>query len=202
MSKFQAVANLPTVRRTIPILLLAILAGCRGNNETKQPSGQAVVDYAPRIGIAVSTSARNCVAIQNATLQPGSPITLVTPSSPQSFAEAQITGRSASPCPITQDVNPAMNSYDIKPPSGSLQKLTPMIAVVGPASQFSMENVSVLANLDQDRTSETFTACGADDGVHLAAWKGRPLTGTPIWKGYYYEAGNPGTLPACAANAR
>lgn len=180
------------------IVLAAAALACQ-KKEAAAPSGQAMVDYSPRIGIAVKTGARSCVAIQNATLEPGSPMTLVTASSPQSFTEVQVTGRSGSACPITQDVNPAMNSYDIKPATGTLQKSVPMIAVVGPAAQFSMENVSVQAKLDQDATAETFTACGAGDGVHLAAWKGRPLTGTPIWKGYYYEPGNPGTLPACGA---
>lgn len=194
-------ASLSTMRRTFAVLLLATLAACHKNSE-KEPSGQAAVDYAPRIGVAVSTDSRSCVAIQNTTLQPGSPLTVVIPSSPQSFVETQVSGSSASPCPITHDVNPAMNSYDIKANTGTLPKSTAMIAIVGPASQLSMENVSVQAHLDQDNSTDTFGACGADDGVHLSVWKGRPFTGTPIWKGYYYEAGNPGTLPACTATNR
>jgi hypothetical protein len=188
------------------ILVLALAAACvacqkQTTEQAKQPSGQATVDYAPRIGIAVSTSSRSCVAIQNSTLEPGSPITLVNPASPQSFIQAEITGRSASVCPITQDVNPALNSYDLKPTAVTLPKLTPMIAVVGPPANFSMENVSVQADLDQNGTADSFSGCGASDGVHLTVWKGRAITGSPIWKGYYYESGNPGTLPSCPAGS-
>jgi hypothetical protein len=192
------------VKRILLIVLAAASLACQHQaNETKQPSGQATVDYAPRIGVAVMTPTRTCMAIQNSTLQPNSQVTLVTPSSPQSFVEAQVTGTSATPCPITREVNPAVTSYDLKPPAAATPtKLMPLIAVVGPAANFSMENVSVQADLDQNGTADTFSACGADDGVHLNVWKGRPLVGTPVWKGYYYEPGNPGTLPACGTGAR
>jgi hypothetical protein len=186
------------------ILLLAsslLIVACH-KEQPQQPSGQATIDYAPRIGVAVSTTTRTCLAIQNSTLQPGSPVTLVSPASPQTFSEVQVTGTSSSQCPITKEVNPSMTSYDISPNTANLPKLTPLIAVVGPAANFTMENVNVQADLDQNNSPDTFSACAASDGVHLNVWKGRPLTGTPIWKGYYYEPGNPGTLPACGNTAR
>jgi len=75
-----------------------------------------------------------------------------------------------------------------------------MIAVAGSAaaSSFLLENISVQADLDQTHTKNTFRACGASDGIHLTVWRGIPVTGTRIWSGYYYETGNPGTLPACS----
>jgi hypothetical protein len=155
------------------------------------------VDYAPRIGIAVATGSRACLAIQNSTLQPGSPVTLVSPASPQSFTAAQVSGPSSHPCPITQDVNPLWSSYDITVSQGDLPKLLPFIAVVGNPSGFLTENLTVRSDIDQNGKTETFRACGASDGVHLSVWRDAPLTGTIVWKGYYYEEGNPGTLPAC-----
>ena len=44
-----------------------------------------------------------------------------------------------------------------------------------------------------------FALAEQDDGVHLTVWRGIPVTGTRLWSGYYYEAGNPGTLPTCTA---
>jgi hypothetical protein len=140
------------------------------------------------------------MSIQNSAVTPG-PVTLVVPQSPQSFVEAQISGASPTACPITQDVMPGVSSFEISlPAASSIPKLTPLIAVLGSASSngFLMENISVQADLDQAKSQNTFRACGADDGVHLTVWRGIPLTGTRIWSGYYYMAGNPGTLPTCS----
>jgi hypothetical protein len=140
------------------------------------------------------------VAIKNGALQGNSPVTLVLTVSPQRFVEARISGPAASPCPITKEVTPEMADYKISlPASSNIPELTPMIAVVGtaPASTFLLENVSVQADLDQTRTKNTFRACGANDGIHLTVWRGIPVTGTRVWNGYYYETGNPGTLPTC-----
>ena len=186
-------------------LAVVLLASC-SKKPTETSSEAAVnpapVDYSPRIGVAVRTAARTCVAIHNAAVLPNSPITLVAPTSPQIYAEAQITGQSPSACPITQDVAPGVTSYEISVPGGNnLPKLAPLIGIVGSAasSGFLVENVNVEADLDQTHNKNTFRACGATDGIHLTVWRGIPVTGTLIWSGYYYEPGNPGTLPTCAA---
>ena len=158
----------------------------------------ASIDYSPRIGVAVRTGSRTCAAIKNAAVQANSPVTLVLPMSPQTFVEAQISG--PSPSPITQEVAPEMTNYEISlPNSSNIPKLTPLIAVVGSAaaSSFLVENLSVQADLDQTQTKNTFRACGANDGIHLTVWRGIPVSGTRVCAGYYYEAGNPGTLPTC-----
>ncbi len=147
----------------------------------------------------MSTGARTCIAIQNASLQSGTPVTLVSPLLPQSFIQAQITGPASSACPVNKDLNAALNSYDVKPEQGALQKLVPIIAVLSPASAFSTSNNFVQADLDQNGKTDQFRACAASDGYHLTAWGGDQLTGTLLWHGYYYEPENPGTGPACTA---
>jgi hypothetical protein len=95
-----------------------------------------------------------------------------------------------------------MSNYEISlPKSSNIPELTPLIAVAGAAasSGFLLENVSVQADLDQTHAKNTFRACGANDGIHLTVWRGIPVTGTRVWSGYYYESGNPGTLPTCTA---
>jgi hypothetical protein len=159
-------------------------------------------DYSSRLGVAVRTEARTCVAIRNGTFAAGSPITLVVPVSPQSFVDAQISGRSQNACPITEDIPPGVTNYEISlPKSSNIPKLTPMVAVAGPpaSSSFQQDNVSVEADLDQTKSKNTFRACGAYNGIYLTVWRGFPINGTLLWTGYYYESGNPGTLPACTA---
>jgi hypothetical protein len=184
------------------VLLLSCKKPTETNSQAAAASGSAPVDYSLRIGVAVRTASRTCVAIKNAAVQANSPVTLVLPLSPQKLIEARISDLATSPCPITKEAAPEASNYEISlPASSNIPELTPMIAVVGTAesSSFLLENVSVQADLDQTHTKNTFRACGANDGIHLTVWRGIPVTGTRVWSGYYYEAGNPGTLPACTA---
>jgi hypothetical protein len=188
------------VAATISIFLISCSKPPTATNSQAAVNATTPVDYSPRIGVAVRTNSRTCAAIKNATIQAGSPVTLVLPQSPQSFIEATISGPSPEACPITQDVVPGVSNVEISlPATSNVPKLTPMIAVLGTAvsNGFLLENISVQADLDQNHSSETFRACGANDGIHLTVWRGVPVTGTRLWSGYYYEAGNPGTLPTC-----
>jgi hypothetical protein len=122
--------------------------------------------------------------------------------SPQRFIEAQISGPSQNACPITEDVSPGVTNYEIAAPkSSNIPKLTPMLAVAGTttSNSFQQDNVSVEADLDQTKSRNTFRACGAYNGIYLTVWRGFPINGTLLWTGYYYESGNPGTLPTCTA---
>ncbi|MDQ2946729.1 MAG: hypothetical protein M3Y27_12415 [Acidobacteriota bacterium] len=187
---------------TLSVLLLSCGKKPTAANSQASVNGSAPVDYSPRIGIAVRTDSRTCIAVKNGAIPANSPVTLVLPVSPQSFVEAQISGQSSSACPITEEVVPEMVSYDISlPHSSNVPKLTPLIAVVGTAasSSFLMANAGVQADVDQTHAKNTFRACGANDGFHLTVWRGIPVTGTLLWSGHYYEAGNPGTVPTCSA---
>jgi hypothetical protein len=90
-----------------------------------------------------------------------------------------------------------MHSYDLASVPAEMPKLMPVIAIVGPPGGLSTVNGKVQADLDQNGKTETFRECGSDDGIHLTVWRGDPLSGTVVWHGYYYEPGNPGTLPTC-----
>lgn len=153
--------------------------------------------YAPRIGVAVSTPSRTCVAIANNNIVSGTAVTLVTPTLPQSFSQAEIGAQSQTPCPISQEVNPALSSYDVHVTGAAPPKLTPLIAVIGTSAVFSMQNNNVLADLDQNGKSESFRSCSAADGVHLTVWAGVPTTGSVVWHGFYYEPNNAGLGPSC-----
>ena len=144
------------------------------------------------------TGSRTCVQISNSNLAPDSPITLVVPSAPQTFTQAQIKAPSNNACPITQDLNASASSYEISTPAdSSIPKLVPMIAVAGTTAPFAMQDSNVTADLDQNGQHRTFRECSANDGIYLTVWSGAPLASPLLWHAHYYEAGNPSLGPAC-----
>jgi hypothetical protein len=191
--------------RVKPLSILLVLAtlttaSCNKTSNTGTATATSSVSsapasYTPRIGIAVATNSRTCVAIRNGNLTTGTVITLISPVAPVSSTQATVSGVSQEACPVTQNVDTTVSNYTVTPQS-PLQKLTPTIAVLG-APPVSVNNNVPQADLDQNGQAETFRACSADNGIHLTVWKGAPLQGTLLWHGYYYEAGNPGVGPAC-----
>jgi hypothetical protein len=193
------------VKRLIAVLGLVTMLACTNRNpQTGAPSSAlsaspSPASYVPRIGVAVSTGSRTCLAIQNANVTTGSPVTLVTPTLPQSFVQGQVGVVAQSPCPVSQNLNPAFTSYDVQ--ASGLPKLTPLIAVLGTPGSFLQQNNNVQADLDQNGKTELFRACSANDGVHLTVWSGTPTTGAVIWHGVYYEpeGGSAAAGPPCTA---
>ena len=167
------------------------------SKSASQSDNSAPSDYNPRIGVAVQTDSRTCLAIHNSTLASGTRITLVSPVAPQSFTPATIAGVSSSPCPIAKEVEPDLFSYALDVSQNQIPKLAPLIAAIASPSSFRTVNDTVEVDLNQNGRLSTFRACDSDDGVHLTMWSGNPLNGVVLWRGYYYEAGNPGTAPNC-----
>lgn len=188
----------------IPILLLSAACGSHKGpqSDNRQAAGtgpaESAAIYRPRVGVAVATASRTCLAIPNDSLAASSPVTLVSPVLPQSFVEGEITGVVHEQCPVSQNLDPATTSYDVRVKQGNLTKLTPLIAVTGTAAVFSMgANNYVQADLQQNNKFESFRACSATDGVHLTMWQGNPLDGPLLWHGFYYSPGNTSVGPAC-----
>jgi hypothetical protein len=191
------------VKKMIVVLGLVAMAACTKKNPQTGAQASALsasppsASYVPRVGVAVSTGSRTCLALQNANVATGSAVTLVTPTLPQSFIQGQVGAVSQSPCPVSQTLNPALTSYDIQ--VSGVPKLTPLIAVLGTPAAFSQQNNNVQADLDQNGKTEFFRACSANDGVHLTVWSGTPTTGAVIWRGVYYEpeGGSAAMGPPC-----
>lgn len=190
-------------KRCLLLAAAVLLTACsqKQNQTLSETTGSAntqqAANYTPRIGVGVQTGSRTCIAIQNTSIQSGTPVTLVSPLAPQSFIQAEVTNSASSACPVSKELNSALSSYDVKAQPGNLQKLVPLIAVVSPASVFSTNNNIVQADLDQNGKFEQFRACAAADGYHLTVWGASPLTGALLWHGYYYESDTPATGPAC-----
>ena len=187
------------------IAALALLTGCSSqkneqanNSASAVSSGPAAANFAPRIGIAVRTESRTCAAIRNANLGAGTSVALVSPALPQTVTSAEISSTSSAACPISKDVDPAVTNYELKIPAvESLPKLTPFVVVTAQSTAFTVDNNLVKIDLAQDGQSEMFRSCSSDDGIHLSAWVGKPLSGTMVWSGHYYESSNPGVGAVC-----
>ncbi len=193
------------MRQVTVITFLVVLLSCAsckqkesGGKWVATSTSAAPATYTPRIGVAVNTGGRTCMAIHNANIAASTPVTLVSPMPPQAFVEGQVTGPSSSACPITKEVDRTVSNYDVHLTQAAAQKLTPLIAVLGASAPFSMaSNGAVQADLDQNHKTETFRACSASDGIHLTVWSGDPLSSALLWHGYYYEPSNPGLGPSC-----
>ena len=170
-----------------------------GGNGPKLTPIQEAANLLPRIGIAVRTDSRTCMAIQNGNLAPASPLTLVIAKSPQSFVPARIKAIAKDVCPITKEQDPAFSSYDLSLPNGSesVPKLSPLIAVVGDTTGFVINNINVEADLEGNRHRNQFHACNTPDGIHLTIWSGTPLSSSLLWHGFYYQAENAAPGPSC-----
>jgi hypothetical protein len=134
--------------------------------------------------------------MHNGDLSNGTLVTLVSPIAPPTFTQATVAGVTQEACPITQNVDTTVSNYNVTP-RGPVQKLVPMIAIVGTSVVTINQNNIAQADLDQNGQTESFRACSADNGIHLTVWRGAPLQGTLLWHGFYYEANNPGIGPAC-----
>lgn len=191
------------MKQLATVLMLVTLAACsrEKNVQNGSPTANLSVNeaaFAPRIGVAVNTEGRACVAIRNASLTPGAPMTIIAPMAPQTFTHVDIGAAADSPCPVSKDVDRTVSNYVLHVPAGtSLPKMTPLIAVTGATPNVTITNNVVQADIDQNGTLESFRACSGNDGVHLTVWAGAPLDSVLLWHGYYYEPGNPGIGPAC-----
>jgi hypothetical protein len=137
------------------------------------------------------------VAIHNGNLTNGALLTLIEPAAHKYFP-ATIAGVAQQACPITQNLDTTVSNYNLTVQS-PIEKLTPMIAVLG--TQPVTINWRNVAQSDLDQTGHplSFRACSADNGIHLTAWSGDPLTSTLLWHGYYYESGSPDIGGTCTA---
>jgi hypothetical protein len=194
--------SVPAKPLSILLILAALIAAACSKTSRNTATGTATAsvstapaNYTPRIGIAVATNSRTCIAIQNGNLTAGTVITLISPIAPVSSTQATVSGVSQEACPVTQNVDTTVSNYTVTPQT-PLQKLTPMIAVLG-APPVNVNNNVPQADLDQNGQAEAFRACSANNGIHLTVWKGAPLQGTLLWHGYYYEAANPGVGSVC-----
>jgi hypothetical protein len=146
--------------------------------------------------VGVSTGSRTCISIHNGNLTNGAAVTLIEATAPPKYVPATIAGVAQQACPVTQNLDTTVSNYNVNV-QGPIDKLVPLIGVLGtPVITINSNNVAQ-SDIDQSGHPVSFRACSAQNGVHLTVWSGNPLSGTLLWHGYYYDSGNPGVGPPC-----
>ncbi len=171
------------MNRIVSCLAMALFLGGCTTNETKTLTSKN--NRAP-FGTAVKMSDHICFSSQNPSLQPKNSVTLVTPSEPQSIAQAEVIQSSSTPCPGVRNENPAPFNYDLHLLNGKVESNMPLIAVLAGSRQFKLLASQVQAVLEGYTKPVLFRSCTSADGVHLTAWQGTPLEGERVWHEYYY----------------
>jgi hypothetical protein len=185
------------------ILTFALVTGCSRQDESRRstalPPGQAkdLLSYAPRIGVGVRTSARTCVALANTNVAAGTPVTIISPLTPQTLMKGEISGPATETCPVHSEADANLSSYDLRVDQPGLEKLRPFVVVLGNTGKFSQSDELVTADLNQNGNTQMFRACSRDNQVYLTMWAGRPLESALVWHGGYYSPDNPGLAPVC-----
>jgi hypothetical protein len=141
--------------------------------------------FASHLGVAVSKSDKICLYISDDSLRPGTHLTLVLPSLPQSIVAAEVQQPADTACARMDETNASGQRYEIRLLGPALPPSMPVIAVSEFSGRFRMRGQYVTADLDRDGKPEYFRFCTTSEGVHLTVWTGRPLQGKRRWSQYY-----------------
>jgi hypothetical protein len=137
----------------------------------------------PGFGVAALSATGACLAAPGTPLAEGTAVTLVTPEKPQSVHRAAVQRRAGS-CPALERAGFAGPYYGIAG-APAADDTSMAVAILG----------DVHADLSDDLVRVTFgttgepltvRSCSSHEGVHLTAWRGRPLEGTRVWHAYWY----------------
>lgn len=169
------------VARIVALLITIPAAFIVSSCSRREPAPQAIEH---RIGWLES----NCLAIDNAMLEAGAPVTIVVFDDPQSIAEAKVLGSttlSAEQCSALRQERRAVNTakgisfYQVA--TADARTIALGIAIVGAVSR-----VGSGIDIDRDGKADQFTQCTTSEGISFAVWNAAPYQGTPLWSGYYY----------------
>lgn len=150
-------------------------------------SGRTQIHLSTNLGVAVQKSGTGCLYIHNSTLVPGSPLTVILLSPPQSTLKAEIVRPAASTtCSSEHASDTQLNAYEIRFLTEAPPAATPAIAVFGFSGRFHSHGQYVTADLEHHGKPESFRFCASSEGVHLTVWSGKPLEGERRWHQYYY----------------
>ncbi len=143
-------------------------------------------DYASSVGVAALSGTTVCLAINNPHLSPGSAVSLVVASIPQSLVQAEVVGPAAETCSTPQLHDSGSNVYELRLPLGALPEVMPVIAITNSSRPLRETGAIVSGDLAGNGGREFFRLCNSTEGIHLTVWSGKPLTGKRKWHAYYY----------------
>lgn len=197
-------------RCTVALSVLIVACGCTRPAESpapQSPTSQSSFRFDVQIGLAQiqGDKTEGCLAMANASIQPGAKVTLVDqpavnqPSDTPTINEAAVVEKLAADCGnghmSTNELLPAGPVYYRIRTSKPWESNSYVIAIVEPSGPVAVKDKKVEGDLDGDGTSESFRVCTSGEGVHYQVWTGEPLTGRPRWHWYVYAGYD--TEPSC-----
>lgn len=137
----------------------------------------------PRFGVAALSVTPACLASPGSPLAASTAVTLVVPEKPQRVYRAVVHGRAGS-CAALERAGIGGPYYELAdaPPASD----TPVaVAFLGEVKATVSNEI---AEVTSGATGEPVTvrSCSSNEGVHLTAWRGKPLEGRRLWHAYWY----------------
>jgi hypothetical protein len=179
------------------VLLVVALGGCptRQVAEPKIPQNPVPETQPPHTAPLASRLGwlhGPCLAIKNADLKEGTPITIVVTATPQTVRSGRLGARtrSAAACPglakERADVNEEGTSFYVV--ADGIAPGDAGIGVVASAGWPRIVAGAARIDLDGDGREELFTSCSTSEGMQFQVWSEIPYRGEPRWTGYEYLA--------------
>jgi hypothetical protein len=155
------------------------------------PTPQKSFTYDERIGMASITNDGSCLAVFNASVNPGTKVVLVDqPNSHQvpdtpSVNTATVAERLAKSCsnaidgPDNNGMSPSF--YRIQTDVKEWKANIYVYAILEPPAPIVIRDGKVEGDLDGDGTNESFHLCPSSENLHYQVWTGPPLEGRKRW---------------------
>jgi hypothetical protein len=125
-------------------------------------------------------------------VQPGTKITLIKFTEPQSILETELQGKGSaeSGCFALFEDRIAMNQkkqrsfYSVALPESETNMMA--IGIVGQDNTVSIKDRKATADLNADGAPEVFSSCQSSEGMKFFVWSEKAYQGSPLWSDYYY----------------
>jgi hypothetical protein len=139
------------------------------------------------VGVAAAShDGQVCVAMPAPFLISDTPLTLIRPTGPQAVFVAAIV-RSLPACErLERAMIPGPYYLAHGPASMASESGTLWVAFVGTFDTRRLDSGAVVVRLSAAHPDVQVRSCTSQEGVHLTAWSGTPLTSQRLWHQYYY----------------
>jgi hypothetical protein len=76
--------------------------------------------------------------------------------------------------------------YVVDAPGDTIGRRGVPIVILGKLPRATMRGDTVLLAIEPGKPSWRFRSCATQEGIHITAWSGAPLTSPRRWHDYYY----------------
>ncbi len=145
--------------------------------------GLATAGGEPRFGVAAISGTTAYLASPGTPLADGTAVTLVVTEKPQRVSRTLVKGR-VSACTTLERAGIGGPYYEIAGPPAAGD--TPMAVAILGAVHAAVSNDIAEVTFGATGEPVTVRSCSSHEGIHLTAWRGKPLGGRRLWHVYWY----------------